>query len=108
MTYGMTTQQVRADAERELARQYAMARELRPELHAEEWGEPEYESWQREYWTAERIVWLRNAFGDSQKEFAERAGIARATVSWWENRANGVSLSMIPRLMALEAEVRGR
>lgn len=105
MSYGMTTQQVRAEADAELARQYAMARELRPELHAEGWGEPECESWQREYWTAERIVWLRNAFGDSQSQFAKRAGVAKSAVQHWERMRGHPGLSMIPRLVALEAEV---
>jgi len=105
MSFGMTTHEVRAAADAELARQYAMARELR--------GEPQGE-WvpvqtalmdQPAYWTPERIHRLRTWLRDSPAEFAARLGVGRKTVDNWERKAFNVGTVTAERMADLARDM---
>lgn len=46
----------------------------------------------------QRIAEMRNAFGWSQVELAKRLGVAKQTVSNWENENIQLSIDMLVRL----------
>lgn len=101
---------IRADAAAELARQYALAREMRENPDQVEHvrratpapipasDDPR----DRGYWTPERIGALRKGLGMTQREFGEVFGMSWRGMSKWEQGENRPSPDKIPVLMDLE------
>lgn len=100
---------IRADAAAELARQYALARELRENPDQVEHVRratmvipPSDDPRDRGYWTPERIASVRNGLGMSHRAFAALFGMSGKNTCKWEQGQNRPSLDKIPVLMDLE------
>lgn len=58
-------------------------------------------------WTGKRIKALREAFGESQKVFAERFGVDQSTISLWEQdetSPRGPALMILQQVAATRPE----
>lgn len=100
---------IRADAAAELARQYALAREMRENPDQVEHVRratmvipPSDDPRDRGYWTPERIASVRNGLGMTRREFGEVFGMSWRAVSKWVSGENRPSLDKIPVLMDLK------
>lgn len=107
------TYAIRADAAAELARQYALARELRENPDQVEHVRratmvipPSDDPRDRGYWTPERIVAVRTGLGMTQREFAEVFGASEGNTYKWETGINRPPPNKIPMLIDLEKRLK--
>lgn len=104
---------IRAAADAELARQYALARELRENPDQVEHVRratmvisPSDDPRDRGYWTPERIVAVRTGLGMTQREFAEVFGASEGNMYKWETGINRPPPNKIPMLIDLEKRLK--
>ncbi len=104
---------IRADAAAELARQYALAREMRENPDQVEHVQratmvilPSDDPRDRGYWTPERIAAVRTGLGMTQREFGEVFGLSEGNTYKWERGENRPSLDKIPLLIDLEKRLK--